>query len=221
MAHPPAEALELLLEERRQLEAIVTSPSNQHRMVRAARGLLMAGDGVANAVIAERLSVSRSTVLAWRSRFVEDGAAGVGKVRPGRGRKPTIPAAKVERIVNDTQHTTPPDATHWSVRSMAKAAGVGPTTVHKIWKTPRLKPHLVEGFKASTDPHFEDKLVDVGGLYLNPPDNAVILSVDEKSQIRALDRTQPSLPMKPRRAGTMTPMTTNAMRPRRSSLPSM
>ena len=164
----------------------------------------MAGDGVANAVIAERLSVSRSTVLGWRSRFIEDGAAGVGKVRPGRGRKPTIPAAKVEQIVNDTQYTTPPDATHWSVRSMAKAAGVGPTTVHKIWKARGLKPHLVDTFKVSTDRHFEDKLVDVVGLYLNPPDNAVVLSVDEKSQIQALDRTQPSLPMKPGRAGTMT-----------------
>jgi transposase len=204
MAHPPAEALELLLEERQQLEAIVASPSNPHRMVREAKGLLMAADGVANSVIAERLEVSRSTVLGWREQFLEDGVAGVGKVRPGRGRKPSIPAAKIDQIVTDTQHTTPPDATHWSVRTMAKAAGVGPTTVHKIWRARGLKPHLVDTFKVSTDPAFEDKLIDVVALYLNPPDNAVVLSVDEKSQVQALDRTQPSLPMKPGRAGTMT-----------------
>ncbi|MGH2801279.1 MAG: IS630 family transposase [Thermoleophilaceae bacterium] len=204
MAHPPAEALELLLEERQQLEAIAASPSNPHRMVREARGLLLAGDGVANTVTAERLAVSRSTVLGWRSQFLEDGVAGVGRVRPGRGRKPSIPAGKIEEIVERTQHETPPDATHWSVRTMAKAAGVGPTFVHKIWRARGLKPHLVDTFKVSTDPAFEAKLVDVVALYLNPPDNAVVLSVDEKSQVQALDRTQPSLPMKPGRAGTMT-----------------
>jgi len=204
MAHPPAEALELLVEERQQLEVIVASPSNPHRMVREAKGLLMAADGVANTVIAERLGVSRSTVLGWRSQFLEDGVGGVGRVRPGRGRKPSIPAEKIERIVHDTQHTTPPDATHWSVRTMAKAVGVGPTAVHRIWRARGLKPHLVDTFKVSTDPAFEDKLIDVVALYLDPPDNAVVLSVDEKSQVQALDRTQPSLPMKPGRAGTMT-----------------
>ncbi len=204
MAYPPADALELQLEQRQQLEALVASPSNPHRMVREAKGLLMAADGVANTTIAERLEVSRSTVLGWRAQFLEDGVGGVGKVRPGRGRKPSISAAKIEQIVADTQHTTPPDATHWSVRTMAKAAGVGPTTVHKIWRARGLKPHLVETFKLSTDPAFEDKLIDVVALYLNPPDNAVVLSVDEKSQVQALDRTQPSLPLKPGRAGTMT-----------------
>src|SRR5215203_4449640 len=114
MAHPPAEALELLLEERRQLEAIGASPSNPHRMVREAKGLLMAADGVANTAIAGRLGVSRSTVLGWRSQFLEDGIAGVGRVRPGRGRKPSIPAEKIEEIVERTQHETPPEATHWS-----------------------------------------------------------------------------------------------------------
>jgi len=194
----------VLLEERRQLEAIGASPSNPHRMVREAKGLLLAADGVANSVIAERLDVSRSTVLGWRQQFLEDGVAGVGTVRPGRGRKPSIPAAKIDQIVADTQHTTPPDATHWSVRTMAKAAGVGPTTVYRIWRARGLKPHLIDTFKVSTDPAFEDKLIDVVALYVNPPDNAVVLSVDEKSQVQALDRTQPSLPMKPGRAGTMT-----------------
>jgi len=173
-------------------------------MVRQAKGLLMAADGLANTAIAERLGVTRSTVLGWRARFAEDGVKGVGKVRPGRGRKPSIPAEKIDEIVRATQHTTPDDATHWSVRSMAKASGVGRSTVHKAWKARGLKPHLVETFKVSTDPAFEEKLVDVVGLYLNPPAGAVVLSVDEKSQVQALDRTQPSLPMKPGRAGTMT-----------------
>ena len=164
----------------------------------------MAADGVANTTIAERLGVSRSTVLGWRSQFAEDGVAGVGRVRPGRGRKPMIPPEKIDEIVELTRHATPEDATHWSVRSMARAAGVGRSTVHKVWQARGLKPHLVETFKLSNDPAFEDKLVDVVGLYLNPPDNAVVLSVDEKSQVQALDRTQPSLPMKPGRAGTMT-----------------
>ncbi len=195
MAHPPAQPLVLLLEERQQLEDIVASPSNSHRMVREGRGLLMAADGVANSVIAERLGVSRSTVLGWRKQFPEDGVAGVGRVRPGRGAKPSIPTETIERIVHDTQHSTPADATHWSVRTMADAVGVGSTTVHRIWKARGLKPHLVETFKVSNDPAFDDKLVDVVGLYLNPPDNAVVLSVDEKSQVQALDRTQPSLPL--------------------------
>ena len=204
MARPPAEALSLLLEERRALEEIAASPSKPHAMVRQAQGLLMAADGMANTAIADRLGVSRSTVLGWRSRFVEDGVEGVGTVRPGRGRKPTVPAEKIDEIVRATQETTPKDATHWSVRTMAKQQGVGKSFVHKVWQARGLKPHLVETFKLSNDPAFEDKLVDVVGLYLNPPDNAVVLSVDEKSQVQALDRTQPSLPMKPGRAGTMT-----------------
>ncbi|MGH8925145.1 MAG: IS630 family transposase [Acidimicrobiia bacterium] len=204
MAHPPAEALILLLEERVALEEIAVSPSRPHRAVREAKGLLMAADGVANTTIATRLGVSRSTVLGWRSQFVEDGVEGVGKVRSGRGRKPTIPQVKIEQVVYDTQHTTPADATHWSVRSMAKHAGISKTKVQQIWSARGLKPHLVATFKLSTDVHFEDKLVDVVGLYMNPPEGAVVLSVDEKSQIQALDRTQASLPMKPGRAGTMT-----------------
>jgi len=112
MAHPPAEPLMLLLEERAALEVIASSPSLPYRAVREARGLLMAADGVANMVIAERLGVSRSTVLGWRSQFVEDGVDGVGNVRPGRGRKPTIPRDKIDQVVHDTQHMTPADATH-------------------------------------------------------------------------------------------------------------
>ena len=204
MAHPPAEPLELLVEERVALQQMASSPSLPHRAVRQAEGLLLAADGMANSTIAERLGVSRSTVLGWRSRFACDGVDGVGKVRSGRGRKPTIPQAKIDQVVNDTQHSTPPDATHWSVRSMARHAGIGKSKVQQIWAARGLKPHLVETFKLSNDAHFEDKLVDVVALYMNPPEGAVVLSVDEKSQIQALDRTQASLPMKPGRAGTMT-----------------
>jgi transposase len=196
--------LVLLLEERRALEEIACSPSLPHRMVREAVGLLLAGDGVANSVIAESVGVSRSTVLDWRRKFGEDGVEGVGWVRPGRGRKPVIPQGQIDKLVDDTRNTTPPDATHWSVRSMAKHAGVSKSMVQQIWSARGLKPHLVETFKLSTDARFEDKLVDVVALYMHPPAGTIVLSVDEKSQIQALDRTQASLPMKPGRAGTMT-----------------
>jgi transposase len=204
MAHPPAEPLELLAEDRVALELIMSSPSLPYRMVREAKGLLMAADGVANSTIAQRLGVSRSTVLGWRAQFVGDGVEWVGRVRPGRGRKPTIPQERIDQVVHDTQHSTPPDATHWSVRSMAAHSGISKSKVQQIWAARGLKPHLVETFKLSNDSRFEEKLVDVVALYMNPPDGAVVLSVDEKSQIQALDRTQPSLPMKPGRAGTMT-----------------
>src|SRR5206468_367940 len=139
-----------------------------------------------------------------RERFAVDGLRGLGVVRPGRGRKPSIPAQKVEAIVHATLHEKPPGETHWSCRTMAKAAGVSPATVQRIWSARGLKPHLVKTFKLSTDPNFEEKLVDVVGLYLDPPDKAVVLCMDEKSSVQALDRTQPSLPMVKGRAGTMT-----------------
>lgn len=205
MAHPPAEPLVLLLEERRRLEAIVASPSLPYRAVREARGLLMAADGIANTEIADVLEVSRSTVLGWRKGFAEHGIEWVGKVRPGRGPKPTIGQDRIEQMVHDTLHTRPPDgSTHWSVRSMAKHSRLSKSTVQKVWHARGIKPHLVETFKLSNDKRFEEKLTDVVELYLNPPSDSVVLSVDEKSQIQALNRTQPSLPMKPGRAGTMT-----------------
>jgi transposase len=143
-------------------------------------------------------------VAAWRERFVMEGLAGLGAVRPGRGRKPTISDAQVAEIVRATLQDTPPGETHWSCRSMAKAKGVSPASVQRIWSALDLKPHQVETFKLSNDPRFEEKLIDVVGLYLDPPDKAIVLCMDEKSQIQALDRTQPSLPMKKGRAGTMT-----------------
>ena len=164
----------------------------------------MAADGIANTRIAAALGVSRSTVIAWREHFERDGVNWVGKVHEGRGRKPVIDTAVIDKMIEDTTTTTPPAATHWSTRTMAAHSGLSRTTVQREWKARGLKPHLVKTFKISNDLRFEDKLIDVVGLYLNPPDNAIVLSFDEKSQIQALDRTQPSLPMTPGRAGTMT-----------------
>jgi transposase/transcriptional regulator with XRE-family HTH domain len=176
-----------------------------HRMVVQARGLLLAAEGLPNEEIARRCGVDSDTVRSWRRRFSEKGVGGVGVIAPGRGRKQEIPPEVVEAIVHDTLHALPDDdSTHWSTRSMAERHGVGKDTVARIWRARNLKPWLVERFKLSNDPDFETKLVDVVGLYLNPPERAVVLCFDEKTQTQALDRTQPSLPIKPGRAGTMT-----------------
>ena len=164
----------------------------------------MAADGMANTRIAQEVQVSPATVLAWRSRFAAEGLAKLGQVRKGRGPKPRIPQDTIEEIVELTQHATPDGETHWSCRSMAEKVGVSKDTVQRVWSARGLKPHLVKTFKLSNDPRFEEKLIDVVGLYLDPPDNAVVLCMDEKSSVQALDRTQPSLPMVPGRAQTMT-----------------
>jgi transposase len=169
-----------------------------------ARIVLMAADGQSNSAIARTLDVSRPTVILWRERFAAGGPQALCEVKEGRGRKRSISAAKVKEIVVATTQTTPPGETHWSCRSMAKAQGVSPAAVQRIWDAHGLKPHRVRAFKISNDPRFTEKLTDVVGLYLNLPEKALVLCVDEKSQIQALDPIQPSLPMKPGRAGTMT-----------------
>ena len=191
-------------EQREVLETLAKSQSAEHRVVQRARVLLLAGDGVSNSEISEVAGVSRPTVLAWRGQFEKDGLVGFGQVAKGRGRKPSISDEKVAEIVDLTLHSKPEGQTHWSCRSMAKHVGVSPASVQRIWSARGLKPHLVKTFKLSNDRHFDEKLIDVVGLYLNPPDQAVVLCVDEKSQVQALDRTQPSLPMKKGRAGTTT-----------------
>jgi transposase len=178
------------------LEKLAKSHVTPHREVARVKALLLAHEGVANTAIATQLQVSPASVVAWRNRFVEEGVAKIGRIRAGRGRKPTIPAEKIDEIVRLTQESTPEGETHWSCRSMAKAAGVSAATVQRVWSARGLKPHLVKSFKFSSDRHFEEKLIDVVGFYLNPPDRAVVLCMDEKSQIQALGRTQPSLPMK-------------------------
>ncbi|MHB1570647.1 MAG: IS630 family transposase [Solirubrobacteraceae bacterium] len=200
----PTPALPVTDEQRAVLEKLIRSRTAPHRDVQRARVLLMAADGFANTRIASEVQVSPATVAAWRERFAEEGLQNFSAVRSGRGRRPSIPQAKVEEIVRLTLRETPLGETHWSCRSMAKRAGVSSSTVQRIWSARGLQPHRVRTFKLSNDPQFEAKLVDVVGLYLNPPEKAVVLCMDEKSQIQALDRTQPSLPIKPGRAGTMT-----------------
>jgi len=201
---PATAALPLTDSQREILERLATARAAPHREVTRARAVLLAGDGVATTAIAQAVGASPASVTAWRERFAAEGLKGFGQVREGRGRKPSISAEKVAAIVHATLHDKPPGETHWSCRTMARAQGVSPATVQRIWSARGLKPHLVKTFKLSNDKRFEEKLVDVAGLYLNPPEKAVVLCMDEKSQIQALDRTQPTLPMKKGRAGTMT-----------------
>jgi len=174
------------------------------RLVQRARIVTMAADGVTSQDIARQLAISRPTVQLWRERFLALRLAGLEKDAPRPGRLPSIPERKVRAVVEATLQTKPPAATHWSVRSMAKAQGISPMSVQRIWKQHGLKPHLIKTFKVSRDKQFIEKLYDVVGLYLNPPDKSLVLCVDEKSQIQALDRTQPGLPLKKGRCGTMT-----------------
>jgi transposase len=164
----------------------------------------MAANGDFSHEIAHRMGISRPTVQLWRERFLALRCAGLEKDAPRPGRIPTIPEHKIQVVVEATLHTKPVNATHWSTRSMAKSQGLSPVAIHRIWKQHNLKPHLTKTFKLSRDKHFLEKLTDIVGLYLNPPDKALVLCVDEKSQIQALDRTQPGLPLKKGRCGTMT-----------------
>ena len=200
-----AAALPVTDEQRVELEKIAASSSLPHRRVAQARALLWAGEGVANEEIARRCGVDSDAVRRWRSRFVEQGTAGVGVIAKGRGRKPSMAPGTVAEVLRITRDERPADgSTHWSTRSLAARVGIGKDAVAKIWADHNLKPWKVKTFKISNAPRFEEKLVDVVGLYLNPPERAVVFSFDEKTQCQALDRTQPSLPMKPGRAGTMT-----------------
>jgi transposase len=192
-----ATAISLAPADRAQLQRYARARSAPQRLTERARIVLMAADGKQNKVIAAQLGLSRPTVQLWRDRFAAQGIAGIEKDAPRPGRKPKLSAAKVRKVIKATLETTPPGATHWSVRTMAKAQGISRMAVQRIWKAHDLKPHRVETFKLSRDPKFVEKLIDVVGLYLHPPDRALVLCVDEKSQIQALDRTQPLLPLRP------------------------
>lgn len=181
--------------EQRELRRWVRAPSTPQGVVLRARIVLAASEGKPNVHIADALSVGRPTVLLWRQRFAQGGLPALRAIKEGRGRKRRIDDKKVEQIVHATLTTTPTDATHWSTRTMAKTQGVSHVFVKQVWDAAGLKPHLVATFKLSNDPDFIEKLRDVVGLYLSPPEHALILSVDEKSQIQALDRTQPALPL--------------------------
>lgn len=166
--------------------------------------ILRAAEGTPNSGIAKELGVSRPTVLLWRQRFEAGGPEALTEIAQGRGRPRSIDAAKVQKIVEATTQTKPRAATHWSCRTLAKQQGVSSATIQRVWDAHGLQPHRTRTFKLSKDKHFLEKLTDVVGLYLNPPDKALVLCVDEKSQIQALDRTQPGLPLKKGRCGTMT-----------------
>ncbi|MHB8468202.1 MAG: IS630 family transposase [Gaiellaceae bacterium] len=200
----PTAPMPLAAGQREVLEKLSRARNARHHDVQRARALLLAADGVANTLIGSELGVSPTSVSNWRVRFGEQGLALFGPIKQGRGRKPSIPEEKVREIVQATLHGKPEAETHWSCRTMAAAQGVSAATVQRIWSARGLKPHRVKTFKLSNDKRFEEKLVDVVGLYLNPPENAIVLCMDEKSQIQALDRTQASLPIKKGRAGTMT-----------------
>src|ERR1019366_2713454 len=202
LAAPP---LLLTEDERIALERLARSSSLPHRTVRQAKALLLAAEGVANYEIARRVGVTSNSVRSWRRRFEADGVEGIGTIAQGRGRPSWLPEGTVAAVVHDTLHTLPDDgSTHWTTRTMAARHGIGKDTVQRIWRNHHLKPWRAETFKLSNDPDFEEKLVDVVGLYMAPPERAIVFSFDEKTQVQALDRTQPSLPMKKGRGGTLT-----------------
>ena len=198
------ERIEVPAADRDRLESLVRDRNTPQKVVWRARIVLLAGEGLRATEVAARVGTSVLTVRRWRRRYAQAGVEGLLKdaTRPP-GRKP-LSAVVIQQVVDKTLHEKPPRATHWSLRAMAAAVGLSRTSVQRIWQAHGLKPHRVKTFKLSTDKHFVAKVQDVVGLYLDPPDKALVLAVDEKSQIQALDRTQPGLPLKKGRAGTMT-----------------
>ena len=197
-------AIVLTGEERETVVCWSRGRRTQARLVLRARIVLLAVVGKMNKDIAREVGTSQETVGRWRLRFARKRLPGLEKDAPRSGRRPTVREAVAQRIVKRTIQSVPANATHWSVRTLAKELGVSRSMVHRVWQANQLKPHLTRTFKLSNDPRFVEKLVDIVGLYLNPPEHALVLCVDEKSQIQALDRTQPSLPMYPGGCGTMT-----------------
>jgi transposase len=187
--------------EEKALTRLSRSNTSSVRLARRARIVLLAWHGKDNTQIAAELGVGRIQVGRWRERYAKDGMAAIERDLPRGGRRPTVDAPQ---IVHLTTQTTPHNATHWSTRTLAEVAGVSATSVRRVWRAHGLKPHLIETFKVSRDPEFVEKLEDVVGLYLHPPEHALVLCCDEKSQVQALDRTQPGLPLKKGRAATMT-----------------
>ena len=197
-------ALNLDAHDQQQIQQWLAAQGTPQQVALRGRIVLAAGEGQSDSAIAERFQINRKTVSLWRRRFAQQGAGSLWEIAPGRGRKPVYGADKIKALVDATLQTKPKGMTQWSCRLMAKHQGVSKSTVSNIWRSHNLKPHRVKTFKLSRDPKFLEKLTDVVGLYLNPPQQAIVLCVDEKSQIQALDRTQPGLPLKKGRCGTMT-----------------
>jgi transposase len=198
------ERISVSVADRERLERLVRDRNTPQKVVWRARIVLLASAGLRAGAIAGAVGKSLLTVRRWRRRYVVKGVDGLLKDATRPSRVKPLPPETIKRVVHMTLHEKPPNATQWSVRSMAKAAGISYSSIQRIWQAHGLKPHLVKTFKVSRDKNFAAKVTDVVGLYLNPPDKALVLCVDEKSQIQALDRTQPGLPMKKGRAGTMT-----------------
>ena len=186
------------------LERLIADRNTPRKVVWRSRIVLLSAAGCGTMEIMRRTGISKPTVWRWQARYLEAGVDGLLRDKSRPPGTPPLSAAIKTLVLTKTMRETPPDATHWSVRSMARAVGISHTSVQNIWRAHGLKPHLVDSFKVSNDPAFAEKVEDVVGLYLDPPDKAVVFSVDEKSQIQALDRSQPGLPMKKGRAGTMT-----------------
>jgi transposase len=187
-----------------ELERWVRAHRTPQQVVQRCQIVLAAAQGRQDKIIAADLEINFKTVALWRGRFCQEGSECLWEVAPGRGRKPRYAASKIKTIIDATLQTRPAGATHWSCRSLAKNQGVSKATIQRIWQSHHLQPHRTKNFKLSRDVRFLEKLTDVVGLYLNPPQKALVLCVDEKSQIQALDRTQPGLPLKKGRCGTQT-----------------
>ncbi len=198
MPHHPAQPLALTDVQREELKALTRKGSTPQRVALRCRALLLAGEGTSNQSIAAQLHLSRPTVIALRSAFAKVGITAVTGIRHRKRSAKVLTAALEQRILDTTLKTRPADgSTHWSVRMLARQLGVSRTIVHRVWTRHDVQPHRVERFKISKDPHFEEKVRDIVGLYLNPPVRALVLCIDEKSQIQALDRTAPILPLRP------------------------
>ena len=200
----PTPALQLQEADEQQLRQWLAAFGTPQQVALRSRIVLAAGAGQSDNAIARQLDVNRKTVTLWRARFAQEGLDSLWEVAPGRGRKATYGPEKIQSIVEATLGSKPKGMTQWSCRLLAARQGVSKSTINNIWQSHNLKPHRVKTFKLSRDAKFLEKLTDVVGLYLNPPQQAMVLCVDEKSQIQALDRTQPGLPMKKGRCGTMT-----------------
>jgi transposase len=197
---PPA----LSADQHIQLERWLAALGTPQQVALRCRIILAVAAGKTERAIAAENGVNRKTVRLWRERFGSHGLQALWEIAPGRGRKPTYDVARVKAVIDTTLQTKPKGSTHWSCRTMAIVQGISKSSVSRIWRSHNIKPHRTETFKLSRDPRFLEKLTDVVGLYLNPPDQAIVLCVDEKSQIQALQRTQPGLPLKKGRCGTMT-----------------
>ncbi len=200
----PTPVLVLSEHQQKQIEQWLAALGTPQQVALRGRIVLAAGHGKSEAAIAAEMDINRKTVRLWRERFVAQGLSGLWEIAPGRGRKATYDPERIKSVIDATLQSKPKGMTHWSCRLMAANQRISKSTVSNLWRSHNIKPHRTKTFKLSRDPKFLEKLTDVIGLYLNPPDQAMVLCVDEKSQIQALNRTQPGLPLKKGRCGTMT-----------------